>query len=63
VRPIIDELKRDQTTALSWASTAAKHGVLPFSANHPIGWVVPAFCSATLTLAIVGLACKLWTPS
>ena len=63
VRPIIDELKRDKTTALSWASEAARHGVLPFSANHVIGWVVPAFCSTTLILAIVGLACNLWKPT
>lgn len=63
VRPIIEELKLDGTTALSWASKAAKKSLLPFSANHVIGWVVPAFCSATLILAIAGLACNLWKPS
>lgn len=63
VRPIIDELKRDRTTALSWASEAARSSLLPFSANHMIGWVVPAFCSATLVLAFIGLAFNLWQPS
>ncbi|OWQ85632.1 hypothetical protein CDN99_21335 [Roseateles aquatilis] len=63
VRPIIEELKRDKTTALSWASEAARGEKFSFSANHMIGWVVPAFCSATLILAFLAVACNLWRPS
>lgn len=64
VLPIIQLLKSDASSPLSWASSEAdKKHRLSVTANRVIGSLVPKFCVATLLLAVLALYFGCWSPT